>query len=217
MPSIYEPIKAASRVTQSVIVGFSGGKDSIVTLDLCCRYFSQVHVFFMYQIPGLSFQEASIRYIENRYNLEVMRIPHFELSNFLRYGVFRKPDFDIGIVKPLDVYTWLRLQTDTWWIAAGERINDSIVRRAMIKQSSSIDNKRGRFYPIAAFTKADVIGYIKHHKLKVSPESNLLGHSFRSLMPEDLAVIKKHYPEDFKKIISWFPFAEAATFRQEMA
>lgn len=216
MSSIYEPIKAASRVTDSVIVGFSGGKDSIVTLDLCCRYFKIVHVFFMYQIPGLSFQEASIRYVENRYKVDVMRIPHFELSNFLRYGVFRKPDFELGIVKPIDVYTWLRLQTNTWWIAAGERINDSIVRRAMIKQSGSVDYKRGRFYPIAAFTKADIVGYIKHHKLKVSPESNILGHSFRSLMPDDLSAIKKHYPSDYKKVIDWFPLAEAGLFRQSM-
>lgn len=216
MKSIYEPIKAQSRVSDSVIVGFSGGKDSIVTLDLCCRYFKTVHCFFMYQIPGLSFQEASIRYVEKRYGVEVMRIPHFELSNFFRYGVFRKPDFDVGIVKPLDVYTWLRLQTDTWWIAAGERIADSIVRRAMMKRSGSIDIKRGRFYPVSLFTKADIVGYIKHHKLKVSPESNLLGHSFRSLMPDDLAVIKSYYPDDYKKIIDWFPFVEAGVFRKEM-
>ncbi len=64
--------------------------------------------------------------------------------------------------------------------------------------------------------KKDVLGYISHHKLKVSPESNLLGHSFRSLMPDDLVVIKKHYPEDDKKIIDCFPFAEAAVFKHEM-
>jgi phosphoadenosine phosphosulfate reductase len=216
MSSIYDPIKTASKITDAVIVGFSGGKDSIVTLDLCHRYFKTIHVFFMYQIPGLSFQEAAIRYIENKYGIDVIRIPHFELSHFLRYGVFRKPDFNVGIVKPLDVYTWLRTQTDTWWIAAGERINDSIVRRAMIKQSGSVDEKRGRFYPIAQFTKAEVLAYIKHHKLKVSPESNLLGHSFRSLMPEDLAMIKKHYPADYQKVIRWFPLVEAGVFRNSM-
>ena len=85
-----------------------------------------------------------------------------------------------------------------------------------VEQSGSIDDKRGRFYPVAQFTKADVVAYIKHHKLKTSPESNLLGHSFRSLMPEDLAVIKKHYPADFEKIVSWFPFAEAGVFNREM-
>lgn len=215
MASIFEPIKAASRVSESVIVGFSGGKDSVVTLDLCYRYFKTIRVFFMYQIPTLSFQEASIRYVENKYDIEVIRIPHFELSNFFRYGVFRKPDFAVGLVTPLDVYKWLRLQTDTWWIAAGERIGDSIIRRAMIKNSGSIDEKRGRFYPIAQFTKSNILDYIKHHKLKVSPESNILGHSFRSLMPDDLKLVKEHYPKDYEKIIEWFPFAEAGVFRNE--
>lgn len=216
MPDKFEPVKAASRVSDSVIVGFSGGKDSVVTLDLCHRYFKTVHAFFMYQIPGLSFQEASIRYVEARYDIEVIRIPHFELSELFRYGAFRKSDPNVGVVKPLDVYTWLRLQTDVWWIAAGERIADSIVRRAMMKKSGSIDENRGRFYPIAQFNKADVLSYIKHHKLKVSPESHLLGHSFRSLHPADLTQIKQHYPEDYAKIISWFPFAEAGVFKVEM-
>lgn len=199
-----------------MIVAFSGGKDSVVTLDLCCRYFKTVHSFFMYQIPGLSFQEAAIRYAEKRYGLEIIRIPHFELAYFFRYGVFCKADHSVGIVKPLDVYTWLRLQTNTWWIAAGERIADSLVRRAMMKKSGSIDDKRGRFYPVAQFTKAEINRYIEHHKLKVSPEAQIIGHSFRSLSPEDLSGVKKHYPNDFRKICDWFPFAEASAFNHEM-
>lgn len=215
MSVLFDPIKAQANVTDRVVVAFSGGKDSCVTLDLCCRYFKKVSAFFMYQVPNLSFQEAAIRYAENRYGIEIERIPHFELSEFLRYGAFRKHDLSVPLVKINDVYQYQRVTTGTYWIAAGERIADSIVRRAMMKKSGCIDTVRGRFYPIANFTKADVVRYIEHHKLKPSPESRLLGHSFRSLHPDDIRKIKEHYPNDYEKVVRVFPFIEAGLFNHE--
>ena len=215
MSQLFDPIKAQSNITDSVIVAFSGGKDSWVTLDLCCRYFKNVSAFFMYQVPNLSFQEATIRYAEKRYGIEIERIPHFELSEFLAYGAFRKHDFSVPIVSCNDIYKYQRITTGKWWIAAGERIADSIVRRAMMKKSGCIDEGRGRFFPIANFTKADVVKYIAHHKLKPIPESLILGHSFRSLHPGDLVKIKQHYPKDYERIVSWFPFADAGLIHNE--
>lgn len=216
MSKLYDPIKAQSRVTDSVIVAFSGGKDSVVTLDLCCRYFKRVSAFFMYQVPGLSFQEATIRYAENRYGITIERIPHFELSEFLAFGALRKEDASVPLIGINDCYRYVRLINDMWWIAAGERIADSIVRRAMIKRSGCIDEKRGRFYPVANFNKAEVMAYIKHHKLKPAPETAVIGHSFRSLMPKDSYMLRKYYPKDFEKIKRWFPFIEASALHYEV-
>ena len=39
---MFDPIKTQAKVTDAVLVGFSGGKDSIATLDLCMRYFDRV-------------------------------------------------------------------------------------------------------------------------------------------------------------------------------
>lgn len=216
MAGKFDAIKAASLITDSVIVAFSAGKDSCVTLDLCAKYFKTVRAYFLYQVPDLSFQEAALRFAEKKYGIEILRLPHFEVSEFLKYGSFCKEDIRVKRVKPLDMYNYVREQTGLHWIAAGERIADSIIRRAMIKQSSAIDVKRGRFYPVAEWTKADIVRYIDHHKLKVSPEARLLGHSFRSLMPEDMAKIKEHYPSDFEKICKVYPFAEASSMKFEM-
>ncbi|AUX61675.1 phosphoadenosine phosphosulfate reductase family protein [Simonsiella muelleri] len=213
---LFETIKAASRISDKCIVFFSGGKDSIVTLDLCARYFKKIHVVFMYSVPNLSFQEANLRWYESKYGIKIERIPHFMISEWLRLGTFRKADFSVPIVSINDVYNYARISNDMWWIAAGERIADSIVRRAMIKNSGSIDEKRGRIYPVAHFSKADIMRYIQYHSLKLAPESRWLGHSFRSLDGKEMLLVKQYYPQDYEKIRAWFPFVDAAIKQYEM-
>lgn len=212
---LFDPIKTQSRVTDSVIVGFSGGKDSIVTLDLCFKYFKRVVPFFMYLVPNLDFQEKMLKWYENKYNTEIVRIPHFEVSEFLKYGSFTMPDFNVDVVKINDTYDYMRQLTGIHWIAAGERCADSIVRNAMIKKSGSIDHQRGRFYPLAYWKKQEVLQYIKQKKLYLSPEQKTIGFSFRSLAGSELAVVKELYPNDYEKILKVFPLAEAAVEHYE--
>lgn len=213
---LFEPIKTQAKVTDSVIVAFSGGKDSIITLDLCFRYFKNVRPFFMYLVPDLSFQEKMLQYYEKRYNTEIIRIPHFECSNFLKYGSFTVADDSVDIVGINDTYAYLRKLTGIHWIAAGERAADSIVRNAMLKKSGSIDYKRGRFFPLIYWKKQDVLAYIKYRKLYLSPEQKKIGFSFRSLMGSELSVIKELYPEDYEKIKAVYPFCEASVLHYEM-
>ena len=212
---LFDPIKTQASVTDSVIVGFSGGKDSIVTLDLCFRYFKNVRPFFMYLVPGLSFQENMLKRYEERYGTEIIRLPHFECSEFLKYGSFTMADFNVDVVGINDTYAYLRDLTGIHWIAAGERCADSIVRNAMIKKSGSIDYKRGRFYPLAYWKKNEVLQYIKQKKLYLSKEQKEIGFSFRSLAGNELAVIKEYYPEDYEKILKVYPFAGAGVERFE--
>lgn len=212
---LFDSIKTQSKITDSVIVGFSGGKDSIVTLDLCMRYFRNVKVFFMYLVPNLEFQEKTLRWYENKYNTEIIRIPHFEASEFLKYGSFTQADLSVDVVGINDTYEYLRQATGVEWIAAGERAADSIVRNAMLKKSGSIDYKRKRFYPLIYWKKNEVLQYIKYRKLYLSPEQKKIGFSFRSLAGNELAIIKELYPSDFEKIKAVYPFCEAGIIRYE--
>ena len=212
---LYDPIKTQAKITDSVIVAFSGGKESIVTLDLCFRYFKNVRAFFMYICPDLSFQERTLEWYEKKYQTEIIRIPHMDVSEFFHYGSFRIPDPTYPIVSINDIYKYVRLKTDIWWIAAGERIDDSIVRRAMMKKSGSIDVQRGRFYPVAMWKKREIIDYIKFHNLYLGQDSKKLGFSFKSLWGKELAMLKHHFPEDYQKVIRLYPFAEAGVKRFE--
>lgn len=212
---LFDPVKVQSTISDSVLVGFSGGKDSAACLDLCFRYFKNVKPYFMYLVPGLEFQERTLAYYEDRYKTEFLRVPHFMLSDFLRYGTYRMPDLDVPMIKTVELYNYLREKSGIYWIAAGERISDSIIRRAMIKESSSIDVKRGRFYPIAYWNINHVRSYNKQRRLPLSLENKAMGHSFRSLMYEDLKDIKKHFPNDYDKIKSMFPLVDVELKRED--
>lgn len=213
--ALYETVRTASMMTNRVLVGLSGGKDSVVTLDICARFFRHVQPFFLYLVPGLEFQERTLRYYEKRFGVEIVRAPHFMLSEFLRYGVFRMHDTSVPIVSTRETYDWLREKTGIYWIACGERITDSIIRRAMIKKSGSIDAKRGRIYPIAYWNKGEVMQHLKVRKLPLSEENRALGFSFRSLAPDNLIPIKTLYPEDYARMVAWFPLLEASIKQHE--
>lgn len=213
---LYDRIKTMSKITDSVLVGFSGGKDSIVTMDLCFKYFKNVVPFFMYICPDLEFQENMLRWYEQKYNTHIIRVPHMDTSQFFRYGTFRTYDMNVPIISINDIYSYLRAETGIWWIAAGERIADSIIRRAMIKNSSSIDMQRGRFYPISEWKKDEVMQYIKHAKLKLGNDSKQLHFSFKSLEGCELAFVKEYYPRDYEKLLRIYPFAEAAVMRYKL-
>ncbi len=203
-------------ITDTAIVAFSGGKDSVVALDVCVKRFKTVHAFYMYLVGGLTFSDRIIKFYEDRYGLKIHKVPHFMLSEWLRYGTFRPADYSVPIVSPKNCYDYVRELTGAWWIGGGERIADSVWRRAMIKNSGSIDEKRGRFYPLADWTKSHVLSYIRQNRLLVGEESAKLGFSFRSLLPEDMVKIKAAYPRDYETIKKWFPLVEAGVKHHEL-
>lgn len=213
---LFRSVETAAAITDRVLVSFSGGKDSVVTLDLCMRFFKHVEAFFMYQVRGLSFQEAILHYYEDKYSIPIYRIPHFELSEFLRYGLYRKEDMSVPIVSVKETYDYMRCNTDIYWIAAGERIADSVWRRAMIKHSGTIDEVRGRFYPVAEWTKQNILSYIKQRRLPIGMESAKLGFSFRSFAGKDMAAVKECFPDDYQLIRSWFPLIEASVINYKL-
>ena len=132
--SLLDQIKLQSKITDEVIVSFSMGKDSLVVLDLACKYFKKVHVFFMYMVPGLKFQERALQRYEQIYNVKIHRVPHFETSEFYRFGSFRTPDYSVPVLDVNDVYSYIRQECNCFWIIGGERKADSIFRNGMLNK-----------------------------------------------------------------------------------
>lgn len=201
--ALYDPIKTQAKLTDSVIVGFSGGKDSLVTLDLCARYFKNVAAYFLYTVPRLSFQERCLRTYEEKYNIEIIRLPNTDVSERLKKGIFTTADENVPIIRYQDIYNYLRDKTGMYWIAGGERASDSIERNAMLKKVGSTDFDMGRFYPVAYWKEKEIINYIKVHKL---PYFDMR----EGFLPEQLYEIKEFFPDDWERLLRVYPFMGAA-------
>lgn len=61
----------------------------------------------------------------------------------------------------------------------------------MLKKSGSIDEKRGRFFPLIYWTKENVMNYMRVKNLVLPREYEKIHHSFRSLSDEDVSMVKE--------------------------
>lgn len=221
------------RRTGQVAVSFSGGKDSLVVLDLAVKELgiSNVAAFHLHIIQGLECHEILLRAALARYpGLKLFRLPHANLSKILRNGylcdVKTGARDRIPLLKPLDVENHVRALTGFEWIASGHRSDDSLQRRAMISAASDepgfpMSSKLHKCYPIAAWSANDVAGYLRAHKVPITynaanatGERRLHSDGF-GLSPESLARFKKAWPDDFQKVLVVLPYAGAAALEGE--
>lgn len=208
--------------TDSILVAFSAGKDSIVTLDLAVKRYKKVQCFFMYYVDHLSFNDEVIEWAEKRYKLSIIRTPHFELASLLKRGDMSHSDHDLKHRKPVDLYDLMRYETGIDWIATGEMKCESIERRAMIGAlgPSSVrdgvcDPKRRIWFPLADWSKSASFNYMKRNRIPVPGIYKHLSRSFGYMRGSELSVIAREYPADYAKIRAVFPLAEVRRIQYE--
>lgn len=207
---------------QRVICAVSGGKDSVAALSVCCEHFEPINVraYFMYMVPGLSFQEKYLRYLEGRFELTepIMRLPHWAIRDLLKNASLRFPVPRHKIPKATkirDIENYVRARTGFCWVATGERARDSMERQAQIKKCDGINADRFRLYPLAYWPDAAVFNYLKANRIALSGDYSAsgTGHSFGGLWGEELMGIREKFPEDYDKIRQMFPFVDAQVMR----
>lgn len=195
----------------SVLVAYSDGKDSRVVLDLCMRTFTQVECFFMYLVPGLECIDSALFEAEKRFGVKIRQYPHWVAAKAIRGGVFCNPRNrydDLPQWKLHDVYALAMAEAGIRQIATGAKKADSAWRRRFmsVKNSELIQ-------PIADWHKYDVLSYLKARGIPLPPSS---GHSATGidLSPKSLIWLAETYPEDFRRVCEFFPYAESVVWQR---
>jgi phosphoadenosine phosphosulfate reductase len=211
------------RRTDRILVGLSGGKDSLVTLDMCVREFGaeNVRAFFMYLVKGLRCVETTIRWCERRYKIDVTFLPHWQLGNSYKYAEFmphRTGASEWRDMRLIDVEKAARLKTEAEWLAYGHRMTDSIERVGMLSKNQGLDHIGRRVYPLWRWNEASVMAYLRHHKIPPPPRLSVLKRSMSgvSFQEDTLLAIREKFPDDYEKILEVFPYVGAKLARYEM-
>ena len=191
---------------EAVLVLYSGGKDSMATLNLCVQHFRRVVGVHMYFVPGMKVVEEKLDFARHRWGVDFLMLPHWLLSKFLRHGVYCLPQRELPEVKLPAVLADARKRTGISLIAHGGRSADSLWRRRQMRATASKD----LVYPVDGWNKADTLGYLKSIGIDAPP-------SF-SWDLTTISVLKLHdqYPEDYQRVLEMFPFAAAIVKRREL-
>jgi len=217
---------------ETVLLSFSRGKDSMAVW-LYLRDHFNILPFYLYLIPGLSWEEESLNYYERFFNTHILRLPHPLFYQMLRNGEWQTPEtvpviramnlpaYDLSIIDNLIAIDCLGLDENTpesWpFCAMGIRQCDSLERRRLIQQMGvvGLGKKRRFFYPIWDW-KIDQVGrIILDANLKLPIDYDLFGRTVVALNYRRLVKIRHRYPGDYQKILEWFPLAELEIFRYE--
>ncbi|MCA6489114.1 MAG: phosphoadenosine phosphosulfate reductase family protein [Chitinophagaceae bacterium] len=195
--------------TDTVILFYSGGKDSLVLLDMLTKHFT-VKLAFMYFVDGLQHVEKYLHFAQKKYGVEFKKYPHWMLCQYFNDNYFRFHSDPVPNIKLADIENQARRDFNCKWIVSGMKKADSLNRRLMLGTffMHSIDLKGHRAYPLSEWKKADCLNYIKLHRLPMPVAYNSKNSSGMDLNADVLNWCKKNAPEDYKKILRQFPFAE---------
>ncbi len=214
--------RAAELSGGSILVAYSGGKDSAAVLDVVVRScaFSRIELMAMYLVPGLELFEAPCRAAAARYNLPLHFVPHWDLGRLLKHAVLR-PHIagaeKLRQSKAKDVQRALTKRTGISWYAYGEKGSDSYARLFFTRHEDGVRASQGRLYVIRDWRDSDVYAYLKARRIPVPQKIGNRKTSGISLEPQDLAGIKARSPSDYRKICAVFPWAEVQVQRFERA
>jgi phosphoadenosine phosphosulfate reductase len=198
-----------SSAASQCLVFYSGGKDSLCTLDLCSRAFKKVVGVFMYFVPGLEVAQERLDFAHKQWpGVEFIHLPHWMLSGFFYHGVycFRPHGADtIPDLKIKDIYALARKETGIDLICTGGKHADGMWRKRQMR------NLKDNFliYPIKNWSKWDVAAYLSSRKIPFSNKFDL------DLGERTLLWLYDEHRADFERVMEIFPHVEAIVKRRE--
>lgn len=196
--------------TDAIGVAVSFGKDSLATLDLCCRLFVRVEGYYLYRVKGLAIVDEWSEAVRRRYGVNVRMYPHFDLSRCYRNAVLQphwKGTEQTAKIKLPDIEDAFRRDANVEWIALGWRRNDSFSRALIMKQCGGFDPKTKRVFPLRAWKRKDVFGYLAERHIPLPPGLGRKDQGGLDFHPGALAALRDEYPDDWQRWLTDFPFA----------
>lgn len=204
-------ISLVAQKSDRAILFYSSGKDSIALLDLMAPHFKEIVLVYMYLVPGLQHVDKYLNYSRAKYpNVTVKQVPHWNLSYIQAYGMFTEPKENIKLLKLKHIDAAIREETGIEYVFYGMKKADGMSRNIMLSRYDlHALSTTGKVYPLALWTKADVLQYIRSRGLPLPIEySKGKASQGLGLNIDCFLYLQKNYPADLTRILSAYPLAE---------
>lgn len=202
-------IKDVAEKTNRVLVFYSAGKDSIVTLDLLYEYFDEIVCVFMYFVPDLEHINRYLDWAQVKYpKIKIVQVPHWNLSYILRGGVYCVPNPSVRVFKVGKVDEALRITHSIDYSFYGMKKADGLHRRLMLDTYQDGVSNTNKVYPLVNWTNREVTAYMRAQSLPqpVRYSSNASGGVGFNI--DAYLWMRNNEPNDLKKMLRAFPFSE---------
>lgn len=227
LPSGVEVVETVRKQQKDALLSFSLGKDSIATWLAIHGKFRRIVPYYLYLIPGLSFIEDALRYYEQKFATRIYRYPHPSIHRMLNNMVLQHP-LNVPVIEAAGLYEGDYTDINdmccedagidpSTYVATGVRAADSPIRRVAFTKHGVISHTRKIFYPVWDWTKQDVIDSLYVNRIALPVDYKVFGRSFDGIDLRFLLPIREKYPQDYKRILDFFPFADMDIARYEYA
>lgn len=209
------------------LLAFSRGKDAIATA-LAIRDHIEIIPIHYSICPDLEFIEESLAYYEKHlFHRKIIRAPHPAamkqiVSDYLFQTVGNAEvcaAADLALYDHDDVRDAVVEQEnlpDEIFTAIGVRADDSPMRRTAMKKYGPLRPKQRTWFPVHDWSKARLIAEIQKANISLPIDYMLWGRSFDGVDARFSIPMKKYLPNDYKKLLTFFPLMEAEMLRYEM-
>lgn len=215
IPSGDEVIQIIRAETDTIMLSFSCGKDSIATWLALKPHFKIIPVY-LWLVPNLAFVNDSLSYYERFFDQRIYRLPHPSFYRWLNNLTYQAPEY-CSVIEAAElpspdydeIFGMLMedLGIGKTWMAIGVRAVDSPIRRAAVKTHGPINHRRKTFWPVWDWNKERLVSVIQTSGVRLPVDYKWFGRSFDGIDSRFTAPIKEHALDDYRRIMNWFPMA----------
>lgn len=223
------------------LLAFSRGKDSWACALALHDAGVRVWPYFMHNVPdpdqepgtpvrGLRFIEESLdeceQWFQREFGTHILRLIHPSFWRKLVHYVHQPPE-RCGVIDAAqiivpdypDLVTIARevqgLPPDTW-VCDGVRAADSPMRRIAMASHGPRNFVHHKFHAVWDWRKYHVTTAIKQAGIKLPIDYDWFGRSFDGIDHRFLGPLQEHAPDDYDRILAWFPQAPLILMRHQL-
>ncbi len=218
-PGFDDPRAFAAGDKLGYIIGFSGGVDSTIIIDMAVEHTQDpnlIYAFTMEMVPDLDYHMWWREYAWKRWQIRVHPYQHWAFSWYIRRGIFQlRGDPTYPRIVLADIERVVREDSGLRWIGYGYKALDSLQRRGMMNQwQYGIGWDRSVFAPLKEWNNRHTVEYLTKKRILPPITPEYASHGIDA-SPRCMHWLREYWPDDYERMLKAFPTAVAQADRWE--